>query len=253
VDNDWAPAPPAAQPHGNDAKAAAGDNTGFSYCQDCHGTGTTPPANFGGGSSEVSCTNNPDAACHGSTVASPHAPAPWRASVGSPYTHTITDPTNAPVCAQCHSATPAPDNTAPGCFNNTLCHGQTFHLPGWDQATQHGPVAKQAPSASGGFAFCQVCHGTGTTSPENFGGGSVGVSCYTCHGVNAPHAPKPWRTSAGTTYSQTSTNTGNAPVCAQCHFLGSQNNPANHPPTPAPPGTPPECFNGTLCHASPGA
>ncbi|MBP2686621.1 MAG: cytochrome c, partial [Deltaproteobacteria bacterium] len=242
VDNDWAPAPPAAQPHGNDAKAAAGDNTGFSYCQDCHGTGTTSPANFGGGSSGVDCYF-----CHG--VSAPHAPAPWRASVGSPYTHTITDPTNAPVCAQCHSATPAPDNTAPGCFNSTLCHGPTFHPPGWDQATQHGPVAKQAPSSSGGFAFCQLCHGTGTTPPANFGGGSVGISCYPCHGnVGTPHpgTQGTWRGGDPPTHRTTNQDPSNLNVCAQCHLNGA-NSPLPAPPAPAP-GTLPGCFNNTLCH-----
>ncbi|HEY5577768.1 MAG TPA: hypothetical protein VIK46_05520 [Deferrimonas sp.] len=237
VDNAWAPAPPAAQPHGNDAKAALGETTGFAYCQECHGT---TGADFAGGSSGVSCTNNPDAACHGSTVASPHARKPWRASAGSPYTHTTTVETgNAPVCAQCHfpnspnnpanhPATPAPAGTAPGCFNSTLCHGPTFHLPGWDQATQHGPVAKQAPSTSGGFAFCQLCHGTGT----DFSGGSVGFSCYTCHGVPAPHpAGTTWRNSTSPTHQ--TTDLGNAAVCAFCHQSNA--------------GTP-SCFGTTLCH-----
>jgi hypothetical protein len=263
VDNAWVTAPPAAQPHGNDAKAALGATTGFAYCQDCHGTGT----DFAGGTSGVSCYTT---TCHG--VSAPHARKPWRASAGTTYTHTTTVETgNAAVCAFCHfpgspnnpadhPATPAPDNTAPGCFNSTLCHGEAGAPHPLDNTwvttspapQPHGNSAKAAPGATAGFDYCQDCHGTGTTFPANFGGGTA-VSCYICHGVSAPHAPKPWRTSAGTTYSHTSTNTGNAPVCAQCHFLGSQNNPANHPPTPAPPGTPPECFNGTLCHASPGA
>jgi hypothetical protein len=63
--------------------------------------------------------------------------------------------------------------------------------------------------------------------------------------VSAPHAPKPWR---GSPYTHATTDAANAPVCAQCHFPGSSNNPANHPATPAAAGTPPGCFNSTLCH-----
>ena len=67
-----------------------------------------------------------------------------------------------------------------------------------------------------GFAYCQICHGAGT----NFAGGSSGVSCYTCHGVSAPHSPAPWRASAGSTYTHTNTNPANA-RCARlrtrCH------------------------------------
>ena len=251
VDNAWVTTPPAAQPHGNDAKAALGATTGFSYCQTCHGTGTTSPANFGGGSSGVDCYT-----CHG--VSAPHAPKPWRAFAGSPYTHTTTvEAGNATVCAQCHfpgspnnpanhPATPAPAGTAPGCFNSTLCHGQTFHPAGWDQSTQHGPAAKQEPSGSGGFAYCQNCHGDGT----NFSGGAVGISCYTCHlpTANSPHASQ-WRT--GDTYVHTTTGTGNATVCAYCHLNGA-NSPIAAPSPPAPAGTAPGCFNSTLCHGSGG-
>jgi predicted CxxxxCH...CXXCH cytochrome family protein len=79
------------------------------------------------------------------------------------------------------------------------------------------------------------------------------VSCINnaaCHGagVVSPHPSAPWRASAGNAYNHTSTDTANAPVCGQCHFPGSPNNPANHPPAPAPAGTPPGCFNSTLCH-----
>ena len=121
--------------------------------------------------------------------------------------------------------------------------------PAWETtppaAQPHGDAAKATPGATTGFAYCRTCHGAGT----NFAGGSSGVSCYTCHGVSAPHPPAPWRASAGSTYTHTTTvETGNAAVCAFCHFPGSPNNPAGHPATPAPAGTPAGCFNSTLCH-----
>jgi hypothetical protein len=110
--------------HGVAAKAAPGASTGFGTCQVCHGAGQ----DFAGGSSGVSCTNNPDAACHGSTVASPH-PSQWRSE--DTYTHTNTAAGNASACAFCHTAganspitappAPAP-GTAVSCRNNTLCH-----------------------------------------------------------------------------------------------------------------------------------
>ena len=248
---DWISTSPP-QNHGIAAKKAPG-SSGFAACQICHGS------NFSGGGAEVSCFT-----CHG--VSAPHAPKPW---LGAPYTHTDTDPKNAPVCSNCHfpgspnnpanhPATPAPAGTAPGCFNNTLCHGENPvpHPVGnaWvtapPAAQPHANDAKATPGATTGFSYCQDCHGTGTTSPANFGGGSSGVSCYPCHGVSAPHAPKPWRATAGSTYDHTSTDTANAPVCAQCHFPGSPNNPPDHPFTPAPAGTAPGCFNSTLCHGT---
>jgi hypothetical protein len=252
VGSAWVAASPAAQPHGDSAKATPGAAAGFAYCQVCHGTGTTPPANFGGGSSGVSCLT-----CHGN----PHAPAPWRASAGSVYDHTSTDPGNAPICAQCHfpgslsnppnhPPSPAPAGTPPGCFNSTLCHGASFHPAGWAELSQHGTAAKAVPSASGGFSFCQTCHGTGTTPPANFGGGSVGVSCYPCHGnVGTPHpgTAGTWRGGATPTHRTTNQAQSNLDVCAQCHLNGA-NSPLAPPSPPAPAGTAPGCFNNTLCH-----
>ena len=245
----WVTTPPAAQPHANDAKAASGATTGFSYCQACHGAGT----DFAGGSSTVSCYP-----CHG--VNAPHAPAPWRASAGSTYSHTTTVETgNAAVCAFCHfpgspnnpanhPPTPAPAGTPPGCFNSTLCHAAGVPHPigaAWVAASPapqpHANDAKATPAAAAGYAYCQTCHGAGT----DFAGGSSTISCYPCHGptANSPHASQ-WRT--GDTYVHTTTATGNAAVCAFCHTAGA-NSPIPPPPAPAP-GSQPDCFNNTLCH-----
>jgi predicted CxxxxCH...CXXCH cytochrome family protein len=237
--------------HGVTAKKAPG-SSGFASCQICHGN------NFSGGGAKVSCYT-----CHG--VSAPHAPKPWRGLSGSPYTHTNTDTANAPVCYQCHAytgtanpnnphvpPTPAPGGTAPGCFNGTMCHNQAGHPAGWAATAPadqpHGDAAKKDNTVSGqGFPYCKTCHGTGT----NFSGGTSGVSCYTCHGVSAPHAPKPWRGLSGSPYTHTDTaEAGNAPVCYLCHAYTGTANPNNPhvPPTPAPGGTAPGCFNGTMCH-----
>jgi hypothetical protein len=206
---------------------------GFQSCQECHGSDYT------GGISATACFS-----CHG--VSAPHPEAPWRGS----RTHTSTNPGNAAVCAQCHtngqnsSLQPTtPGTGAPGCFNNTLCHGQLGHAAGWSDPTQHGTAAK----AANGFSGCEVCHGT------NFTGSGSAVSCLNtagCHGasVSSPHPATPWR---GGTYTHTSTDESNAPVCAQCHLNG-QNLTSIAPPTPAPAGTAPGCFNATLCHAQAG-
>ena len=233
------------QAHGAAAKKAPG-SSGFVSCQICHGN------DFSGGGAKESCFT-----CHG--VNAPHPAPPWR---GGPYTHTNVDTANAPVCAQCHSAgspnnpanhpiNPAPTGTAPGCFNNTLCHGENPvpHPVGnaWvatSPASQpHGNGAKAAPGSTTGFSYCQTCHGTGT----NFSGGSSGKPCYPCHvpTANSPHASQ-WLT--GDTYVHTTTATGNSPVCAFCHTAGA-NSPIPPPPAPAP-GAQPDCFNNTLCHGT---
>lgn len=95
--------------HGAVAKSQTG---GFTSCQECHGV------DFAGGVSGVSCFYN----CHG--VNAPHPRAPWN--------HGDTNANNAAVCAECHAnglnspVQPSPSvsvlSSAPGCFNNTLCH-----------------------------------------------------------------------------------------------------------------------------------
>jgi hypothetical protein len=244
----WVSTPPAAQPHGASAKAVPG-SSGFVSCQICHAE------DFSGGGAQVTCLS---ASCHGGPGTSPH-PAQWRS--GDTYVHASTAEENASVCVQCHldganspigpPSPPAPAGTPPGCFNSTLCHGASAvpHPVGATWVTvppasqPHGNDAKAAPGAATGFDYCQVCHGSGT----DFAGGSSGISCYTCHGASAPH-PASWRT--GDTYVHTSVEGGNASVCAFCHAAGA-NSPIPPPSPPAPGGTPPGCFNSTLCHAVP--
>jgi hypothetical protein len=243
--NAWVTTPPAAQPHGDDAKAAPGASTGFLYCQTCHGTGT----DFAGGSSGTSCYT-----CHGASA--PH-PASWL--TGDTYVHTSVDEGNASVCAFCHTAgsnspipppsPPAPAGTAPGCFNSTLCHGPPPAPHPLDNtwvttppaAQPHGDDAKAVPGATTGFAYCQACHGT----PDGDFSAGFATSCYPCHGVPAPHPMgNQWQTAGG--YTHRTTNLGNAAVCAYCHY--DEPGAGNHPPTPPPAGSTPGCLNGTLCH-----
>jgi predicted CxxxxCH...CXXCH cytochrome family protein len=128
-------------------------------------------------------------------------------------------------------------------FDGIACHpgGPPGHPAGWNLPDSHGASAKAKPDTSAiqGFLVCEKCHGT------NFAGGILGESCFTCHGVPAPHSPSPWRVGTRT---HTNTNVDNAPVCAQCHANGA--NFSRQPNPPAPAGTPPACFNNTLCHGS---
>lgn len=152
----------------------------------------------------------------------------------------IADSENLP-CKECHGADLSGGTSQVSCMENTAgCHhGPVSDWLATSPSTQnHGVSAKQAPGSSS-FVSCQICHG------RDFSGGYSKVSCFPCHRVNAPHPAQPWH---GPTYTHVSTNTENAPVCAQCHFPGSPNNPSGHPGTPAATGTSPGCFNNTLCH-----
>lgn len=103
------------------AKAAPTDTTGFVHCAKCHGSDYT------GGLTSTSCFT-----CH---KKAPHPDKPWRGTTASNTNHDSTDPGNAPGCFKCHAngahstlvpTTPAPAGTAPGCFNNTMCHSNHF-------------------------------------------------------------------------------------------------------------------------------
>lgn len=104
------------------AQLAATTTSGFGYCFKCHGSVDSAPVGV-----TPSCM-----ACH--TLA-PHPNKPWSSATLTASSHTLTDESNAAECVKCHldganstlvPLTPAPAGTAPGCFNNTMCHGRTI-------------------------------------------------------------------------------------------------------------------------------
>jgi len=151
---------------------------------------------------------------------------------------------NAGGCTECHGADLLGGISLVSCMNNpSACHHGT--VAGWvasgSATQQHGASAKRGPGSSSMYA-CRICHGTAFRTVLN------GEDCYTCH-ANAPHPDAPWR-SGGVDNTHVNVNTVNAPVCYGCHAdstAGNVNNP-HRPPAPAASGTPPGCFNGTMCH-----
>jgi hypothetical protein len=144
-------------------------------------------------------------------------------------------------CETCHGSDLRGGISAVSCFsasfNGMSCHasGPSGHPAGWNSPDQHGASAKAAPDASlmHGFQTCEQCHGA------DFTGGIVNTSCFTCHGIFAPHA-FPWQSTS--TRKHSTTNPNNAAVCGLCH-LG-----ARTPPSYVVLTVPVGCFDNTLCH-----
>lgn len=135
------------------------------------------------------------------------------------------------TCRECHGLDLRGGISDVSCFSSGFegisCHagGPPGHPLPFDNPDDHGGLAKSRPGSTSGFRYCKTCHGS------DFSGGISQISCFTCHGVDAPHSPQPWRN--GRTH--TNTHVENAAVCADCHRTGQ--------------GTP-GCFNNTLCHGS---
>ena len=148
--------------------------------------------------------------CHfneGGTQRVPTGSAYVHGSIGG---HAAFGPLDAPnattsVCINCHAT-----NNRFGHMPQPFCHNchspapPSYHPAGWASPDSHGTAAKAAPSLSSGLENCRSCHGS------NFSGGSVGISCFPCHGVNAPHSPAPWRISGGSARTHTNADGGNA-------------------------------------------
>lgn len=103
------------------AQLAPALGTGFAECFKCHGTKDKA------GLTTTGCQD-----CHKNA---PHPDRPWNGATSATSNHTFTRIENAPQCIQCHAAgansvlkpkTSAPAGTAPGCFNNTMCHGTSI-------------------------------------------------------------------------------------------------------------------------------
>jgi len=171
-------------------------------------------------------------------------PATWAANHWSEYLK------NPDSCKPCHGSTT--DRAAAGGTSKVSCfdchHPEGPHHPaGWGAAAQHGRLGAQA--ADNGltgfqrtsFAACTRCHGTDYVT-------AVGItpSCKSCH-TTAPHPAKPWNDPFNLSHpNHDMTNAANVGECVKCHALGANSDIKPKPPAPA--GTVPGCFNGTLCH-----
>lgn len=206
-------------------------------CHGCHGSTTDPAA--AGGITKISCFT-----CHPNGLDHPQG-ATWLQNHPAGY---IQDPAR---CRGCHGSATDPTSTGGitkiSCFNCHHPNGPT-HPTGWAAAGQHGRLGAQAAPklaspgdvmTGAGFASCTKCHGA------NYAGG-VATSCMTCH-TKAPHPNKPWFVDTDPALpSHDKTDLGNLPACVSCHLHGA--NSGIVPANPAPLGTPPGCFNATLCH-----
>ena len=180
------------------AHLVAGRITGPVACQECHvvphdladpghidgsgqkvafgpiaSTGTTPVWNREQGTCSVYC--------HGATLAGGRVTTPLWTRVDETQIlcgscHGRPPPPPHPQverCAACHPTTVRPDGSldvSGGAHVNGIVDVFTSHPPNWAQPAVHGPTAKTD------LRSCQTCHG------DDFGGGTVGVSCNACHG-----------------------------------------------------------------------
>jgi hypothetical protein len=79
-------------------------------------------------------------------------------------------------------------------------------------------------NVDGGFLECQSCHG------DDFLGGTSEVSCFTCHGLEAPHPVKGW-IEGGPRHQATAAD--GAVICSACHLEMAE---------------PGDCFTSNACH-----
>jgi hypothetical protein len=162
---------------------------------------------------------------------------------GSASVQPTTPPVSGVTCFGCHHPN-GPNHdaatwTAPGSV--TPAHGLAAMAAAAPAFNPAAPVF-----ANQGFASCTPCHG----ALYNDASGGLAVSCYSCH-TTAPHPPTPWGAGLGLPDTQPRhdlVDPSNAPECAKCHANGQNSTITPTPPAPA--GTAPGCFNGTLCHTS---
>ena len=168
-------------------------------------------------------------------------PTGWLSAHGADYAK------HPDQCATCHGSSTDPSSTGGiskvSCFT---CHPSgPGHPIGWRAGLQHGRLGAQGvwdPATNrNGMASCERCHGA------DLAGGIVAISCLQCHS-KAPQPNRPWISTSLTQSRHTLTSFTNAPKCYQCHANGS--NFAGTPPPVPVLGTPPGCFNNTMCHGA---
>jgi hypothetical protein len=213
----------------------------------------------------MACASGGGSAPAVSTITGQH-PATWLTTHWNAYE------LNPASCVPCHGSALDPTSgsgtsgvTCFGCHqpDGTVAHPNgPAHPAGWAASNQHGRLGAQAPYNAAyplgmqGFASCTPCHGADYNTPIGNGAPSCFGPATGCHATPAPHGNPNWGAQANppnpaTNPDHDQTDQSNAPECFKCHAAGSANNPVLNPPNnnaPAAPGTPPGCFNNTLCH-----
>ena len=150
---------------------------------------------------------------------------------------------NREKCTECHGSDYKGGISNVSCssasVDDVTCHpnGPFEHPEGWADAASHGTAAKASPDSTHGFLYCQGCHG------EDYSGGPIKISCFTCHGSNSPHPAKPWNEDV---IRHRNTKKDNLSICLDCHTNG--NNSEVKPTIVPADSTALGCFNGTICH-----
>ena len=198
------------------------------------------------GAAVIGCSTGNDSSGLNLVDAQGRHPAGWLIAFPGPSLHSRTatfDFVNNGTanCTECHGADLTGGISRVSCLTSDCHHNPA--VTNWSESAVHGASAKRAPGSSSFFS-CQICHA------KDFSGGGAGIACADCHIVPAPHPEPPWLIAGATDNTHTNTDPVNAAVCAGCHFPESPNNLPDHPLIPAPAGTPPGCFNSTLCHGT---
>jgi uncharacterized CHY-type Zn-finger protein len=193
--------------------------TGPSTCVACHGE------DYKGGTSEVSCYK-----CHNGPSGHPTG---WIDPSSENFLGLRIRASGIGECAPCHGEDYQGGTSGVSCYS---CHeGPSGHPIGWFDSSSdnyHGlKVAAEGPSV------CAACHG------EDYKGGVVDVSCYTCHNGPGGHPSTGWFDSSSDNYHGLKVAQTGPSDCAACHgedYKGGtsgvscytcHNGPSGHPST----------------------
>ena len=175
--------------------------TGTAYCAGCHG------ADFKGGDAGVSCFE-----CHNGP--SGHPSAGWLDKTNASFHGLAASTRGLSACAECHGTDFKGGTSGVSCSE---CHSTQSGHPASGWMTSGAPNFHGARLAETGENYCAGCHGA------DFKGGSVNVSCYTCHDGPSGHPATGWLDKTSETFHGLAASSRGLKACAVCHgadYLG---------------------------------
>ncbi|MBN2290722.1 MAG: hypothetical protein JXQ83_15415 [Candidatus Glassbacteria bacterium] len=165
---------------------------GKAFCTPCHGS------DYQGGLTGVSCY-----ACHNGPSGHPEG---WFERSSDNYHGWRVAAEGKAFCTACHGSDYSGGLAGVSCY---ACHnGPSGHPQGWfdkNSIYYHGRRV-----AVNGHSYCAPCHG------EDYLGGTVGVSCFTCHDGPGGH-PAGWLDAESSAFHAIAAESGGFAACAACH------------------------------------